>query len=312
MSVSDSQSDQLVAFRVARELLLDMALLAPRELDPTDNLILLGVSQANVRQIVADPELQLRYAFSGTVPPDDLRKPISTAAASRALGLPLETVRRRAARLAELGLLVATKRGLVVPAGRVDTADHIQAITELERILRRAWSELVADEFFRNDDPLPIAFGVSARPIRAMGRLAGDYYLRMLAPLRACCGDPLDAIIVLFLLRTADEPRSGEVGLPVSIGPGEIARAFAGSPETVRRRLARLVRRGVCLRVGRGYAVPREVIDTVLLPRMARAAELNLRRLFRQVAAILRESQQDPDGLRETRREFVEATASGN
>jgi len=290
MSVDDSQGDSLIAFHVACDLLLDMALSAPRDLDPTDNLILLGVSQANVRQIVADPQLQLGYAFAATVPPDDVRRPISTAALSRALALPLETVRRRVARLSDGGLLVGTPQGLIVPAERLDTADHMRALAELEGILHRASSALVSAGFFR-DGGLPAPRpGLSERPVRAIGRLAGDYYLRMLAPLRGCCGDPLDAIIVLALVRATSAQRVGCPKPPPGVGPGEIARAFAASPETVRRRLGRLVRSGVCLRVGRGYVVPSTVVDTVLLPRMAGAAELNLRRLFRQVADVSTES----------------------
>lgn len=118
MSGCGFEGDAFLAFHVSCDLLLDMALLAPRDLDATDNLLLLGVSQANVRQIVADPELQRRYAFASTVPPDSLRKPISTAALSRALSLPLETVRRRVARLTRAGLLTGSTQGLIVPGDR--------------------------------------------------------------------------------------------------------------------------------------------------------------------------------------------------
>ena len=287
MSVHDFEDDALTALQVSRDLLLAMALAASRDLDPTDNLILLGISQANVRQIVADPELQLRYAFAATMPPDDVRKPISAAALSRALGLPLETVRRRVARLAGLGLLVGTARGLIVPGVRLDTSHHKDAIVHLEIAFRRAFSVLAAAGFFlRGDLPEP-RNGPSERPVRAIGRLIGDYYLRMLAPLRACCGDPMDAIIVLFLLRAAEGQGSDVQGrMPSPIRPSEVARAFAGSPETVRRRLRRLVDAGICQRSGPGYVVPPAVVEEVLLPRMAGPSQLNLRRLFRQIAAV--------------------------
>lgn len=137
---------------------------------------------------------------------------------------------------------------------------------------------LGAGFFHEGDLPAPRRAAEDAHT-RAIGRLAGDYNLRMLAPVRACCGDPLDAIIVLLLLRTGeaeDDP----------IGPAQIARALFASPETVRRRLGRLVEAGLCQRVKRGYLVPTEVVRDVLLPKMSGPSELNLRRLFRQIAAV--------------------------
>lgn len=287
MSSQNLDSDAFAAFQVSCELLLNMALLARRDLDAIDNLILLGISQANVRTIVADPEFQRRYAFRSTVPPDNLRKPISIAALSRALCVPLETVRRRAARLAGLGLVAATAEGLIVPGVQLDTAQHNEAVMEIGVVVSQARASLAAAGFFR-EDGLPAPRGAPCEPAaRAIGRLVGDYYLRMLAPLRACCGDPMDAIVVLFLLRASDWPGSDAGGrTPYRVGPAAVARALGGAPETVRRRLLRLVDAGICGHVGGGYALPRDVIEGLLLPRMAAPGQLNLRRLFRQIATL--------------------------
>jgi alkanesulfonate monooxygenase SsuD/methylene tetrahydromethanopterin reductase-like flavin-dependent oxidoreductase (luciferase family) len=104
----------------------------------------------------------------------------------------------------------------------------------------------------------------------------------------------MDAIIVLFVLRAAEGQGSDVSGRrPKPIGPGEVARAFAGSPETVRRRLRRLVDAGICQRSGSGYVVPPTVVEDVLLPRMAGPSQLNLRRLFRQVAAVSAEDERE-------------------
>lgn len=287
MSLQDFDDHALTAFQVSCDALLAMALLARRDLDSIDNLILLGISQANVRKIVADPEFQHRYAFRATVPPDDLRKPISIAALSRALGVPLETVRRRAARLAGLGLVASSAEGLIVPGVQLDTAQHNQAVMELGVVLSQAHSSLAAAGFFHEDELPTPSRALCEPPSRAIGRLAGDYYLRMLAPLCTCCGDPVDAVIVLFLLRACDGPGS-DVGerTPCPVGPAAVARALRGAPETMRRRLRGLVDAGICRYIEGGYVIPPDVIEGLLLPRMAAPSELNLRRLFRQIAAL--------------------------
>lgn len=286
MPLQDFDDHALTAFQVSCDALLAMALLARRDLDAIDNLILLGISQANVRKIVADPEFQRRYAFRSTVPPDDLRKPISIAALSRALGVPLETVRRRAARLAGLGLVAASAEGLVVPGVQLDTAQHNQALMELGVVLSRAHSSLAAAGFFHEDELPTPSRALCEPPSRAIGRLAGDYYLRMLAPLCACCGDPIDAVIVLFLLQAGVWPGSDVAGTPYPVGPAAVARALRAAPETMRRRLRGLVDAGICRYIEGGYVIPANVIEGLLLPRMAAPSQLNLRRLFRQIAAL--------------------------
>jgi DNA-binding Lrp family transcriptional regulator len=281
MLVEVVETRRTVAFRVARELLLEMALVARREFDPTDNLILLGVSQANVRQIVAQPEQQRRYAYAHTNPPDELRRPISAAALSRALDLPMETVRRRVARLTELGRIKATPQGLIVPGGLLAGDDHLEVIGRVEAALRRAYRGLADARFFDPGEHPATPSGDGKPATRAAARLAGDFYLRMLAAFGPCCRDPMEAMIVLALLEDG-----GDGASRAPRRPSAIARSFGSSAETVRRRLNRLVDSGLCRRAGPGYVIPQEVIDATLLPALAEASEMNLRRLYRQLAAL--------------------------
>lgn len=271
----------------ASDLLFDLALLARRDLDAIDNLIQLGVSQANVRQIVAHPDTQLRYAFADTNPQDDVRRPISVAGLSRVLSLPLETVRRRAIRLCESGLLAATADGLVVPAAAFDTPQHIAVLEAIDRATTRAFERLQRDGFF-----IGVALPTPDRPprappLRAIGRLAGEFYLRMLAPLHAWAGDPMDAVIVLCLLRRGGEDSDAAAAGGVRLaGPAQIARELGFSSETVRRRLQRMVDKDLCRRDPDGFLVPLPVIRGDMLRRLAEPSELNLRRLFRRLAEV--------------------------
>lgn len=272
----------------ASELLFDLALLAQRDFDAIDNLIHLGVSQANVRQIVAQPDSDLRYAFAETNPPDELRRPISVAALGRVLNLPFETVRRRAVRLCEIGALVATPEGLVAPSMMLGTSRHVEMLQAVHAATARTFERLCEQGFFRAGDlPPPLQVPREA-PLRAVGRLVGDFYLRMLEPLSAWAGDPIDAVIFLSLLsRNRDaQPRPGVGRVHLGV-PAQIARAFQFSPETVRRRLQRMTDRQICSKEpDGGFVASVHAISGPLRDRLAEPSALNLRRLYRRLSEV--------------------------
>ena len=271
----------------AIDLLFDMALMARRDLDAIDNLIHLGVSQANVRQIVAHPESQLLYAYAETNPPDGARLPISIAALSRVLNLPFETVRRRTFRLCEAGLLTATADGLVVPGTMLDTPGHFDALKSVHRAMTRTFERLQQAGFFMPGD-LSVPDQTPAEPpLRAVGRLAGEFYLRMLAPLHAWTGDPIDAVLLLCLLRRRQGEARAEAGASIRLGsPAQIARELGYSSETVRRRLQRMADTGLCRRDAEGFVAPLDAIRVHLQRRLAEPSELNLRRLYRRLSEL--------------------------
>ncbi|MBL8553861.1 MAG: hypothetical protein JNL41_06245 [Phenylobacterium sp.] len=272
--------------------MFEMVVLGRRELDSLDALIRLAVAQSNLGPIVTDHERQLRYAGWPTNPGDDVRRPIRVAALSRTLGLPFETVRRRVARLCEAQKLVATSRGLVVPAKTYETQGHRAVLTALDRALHRTYLRLRASDFFVTSD-LPDSEPASrAVPLRAMGRLAGDYYLRMLPYLQAWAGDSRDALILLCVLRMDfDDPgdedataAEGEGAQPLR--PGRVARLLGLSPETVRRRFHGLSRCGICSLQDGGLMLRRDVMAETVMPQLAAPSEMNLRRVFRALARV--------------------------
>lgn len=271
----------------AIDLLFDMALMARRDLDAIDNLIHLGVSQANVRQIVAHPESQLLYAYAETNPPDGARLPISIAALSRVLNLPFETVRRRTVRLCEAGLLTATADGLVVPGTMLDTPGHFDALKSVHRAMTRTFERLQQAGFFMPGDLSAPDQTPAEPPLRAVGRLAGEFYLRMLAPLHAWTGDPIDAVLLLCLLRRRQGEARAEAGASIRLGsPAQIARELGYSSETVRRRLQRMADTGLCRRDAEGFVAPLDAIRVHLQRRLAEPSELNLRRLYRRLSEL--------------------------
>lgn len=84
------------------------------DFDPLDLLIIHAVLNANVREIMRDRNLNLRFAGIAAVEPTEAKQSVSRSALARFLNLPLETVRRRAARLKKTGVLAEWKGGLVV------------------------------------------------------------------------------------------------------------------------------------------------------------------------------------------------------
>jgi hypothetical protein len=84
------------------------------DFDPMDLLIIHAILNANVLNIMKDPELDRRFGSVHTVEPDEIKQGVSRAALSRFLALPIETVRRRADRLKKEGVLRETDQGLIV------------------------------------------------------------------------------------------------------------------------------------------------------------------------------------------------------
>jgi DNA-binding IclR family transcriptional regulator len=69
---------------------------------------------ANVLNVMKNPELDRRFGSVKAVEPDEIKQGVSSAALSRFFGLPIETVRRRADRLKKEGILRETDHGLIV------------------------------------------------------------------------------------------------------------------------------------------------------------------------------------------------------
>jgi hypothetical protein len=84
------------------------------DFDPLDLLLIHAVLNANVLNVMKDPELDRRFGSIHAVEPDAIKQGVSRAALSRFLALPIETVRRRADRLKKEGILRDTDHGLIV------------------------------------------------------------------------------------------------------------------------------------------------------------------------------------------------------
>jgi CRP-like cAMP-binding protein len=84
------------------------------DFDPMDLILIHAILNANVLNIMKNPELDRQLGSVETVEPDAIKQGVSRAALSHFLGMPIETVRRRAERLKKEGILRETDQGLIV------------------------------------------------------------------------------------------------------------------------------------------------------------------------------------------------------
>ena len=120
--VSTSQDDEAASDRIrtiSRHSLAYLLCAASEmfrhyDFDPIDLMIIHAILNANVLNIMKNPELDRRFGSVQAVEPDEIKQGVSRAALSRFFGMPIETVRRRADRLKKEGVLRETDHGLIV------------------------------------------------------------------------------------------------------------------------------------------------------------------------------------------------------
>lgn len=127
----------LQATRLATDYFIDsLGAIARRlELDVVAVLILLTVGVMNTEAITDDMELAATYGGLDTIPPDDLRAPISAYAVCKFLMLSYETTRRTSLWLVDLGLLARNAGGgLTIPSAAMARPDMMAAFADLSDI----------------------------------------------------------------------------------------------------------------------------------------------------------------------------------
>ena len=260
-----------------------------------DTLLISAATQANIADVIRQPELQA--AFADAVPPDELRRPVSINALATSLSLPFETVRRRIAGLAKTGHCVIVEGGVIVP-GAVLSAPryYADAFRGYER-LRAFYYQLRDQGLLGSLPPAETDLSQGPFPIRAVSRIAGAYVLRVVE-LLASFGSVADSMITMEVFRSNTErlPHSARGGpgyaemvgdehrAPISVGA--LARRVGMPPETVRRHVGRLEGYGVIVRVDGGLIVPTRFLTRPLLRRKLVANAGNLQRMFASLARL--------------------------
>lgn len=115
------------------------------DLDALSGMIFLAIGRGNLSYFAHDPEARAPYAGIGSIPPDELRRPVSTYAVSRSLNLPYETTRRYGLKLIEQGWVERNANGgLLVPASVVARPSLIQGVIALSELTQTYLAEMIA------------------------------------------------------------------------------------------------------------------------------------------------------------------------
>ncbi len=257
--------------------------------DLITTLMFLAVSRANTREVTQ--QAQRSGAFSGIdqIPPDDLRRPVSVYALARELGLPYETARRHAQKLAAAGLCERMEDGLVIPAA-VYRREAMLAAVEHNWAETRRFIQALADFGVRGEAETPIAVPDARRQVM---RVSVEFLLESLGMLTDAREiDFLGALLCIAITlgntrHLTEDPSAPYAGLnevppdalrkPVSVYA--LAKILRLPYETTRRHAGQLVEVGYADRTaGGGLIVPARV---VLIPSLMAAVETNWRATVR-------------------------------
>ena len=294
-----------VAWRMAQLSLLflfDVARISRGDGDLLEPVILTAILQANQATLLSDPHLQLRYDEAAWALPDEDRRPISVHAIAQSLGLPFETVRRRAKALEARGLCVSTGGGVYVPRAAVTSPHYLRVQADRVGRLAALHAEVVAADMLA---PAPGLEGFIAGSVRAADRLLANYMLRACGGLLELTGSAMDGMVLMALaatnLRELQVAKVGEWAtfgaLAAPCNASRLAEALGMPNETVRRHMHRLEASGFCRRGPSGWTadVPRD--GEALLGRLVNENAQNLRRLFASLAEL--HTRADPQATRQ-------------
>ncbi|MEW5683344.1 MAG: DeoR family transcriptional regulator [Pseudomonadota bacterium] len=291
-----------VAARLANGFVLDIVKLIGFGRDVIDGLLITAISQANVAQITRSPELQLTYATLDNPPPDDLRRPVSISAVANSLHIPFETARRRIGALADLGIILTTPKGVIMPTAPLNSPLYRMGAEGHYSIVRRLYFRMralgVLDDL---PGPVhPVAFEPENPPIRLVLRLSSDYLLRLAEPMNANMGDVLTGMVLSDLIQANTEQLGDDQGgsaggdwdaagfvddaLRRPARTAEMAQRLGVPAETVRRHLQRLEKSGLCERIENGYVVTARILARPAFVQFMMDNQSHLHRFFGALA----------------------------
>lgn len=302
MAQDVSHQSLRVAARLANGFALDLVKLGGFGRDVVDGLLLAAISQANVAQITRNPELQRRYATLDRPPPDEMRRPVSISAIANSLRIPFETARRRIAVLADLGVIVAQPRGVVIPTAPLNSPFYRMGAAAHYELVRNLYLRLRGIGWLEDLPPPPedAAFDPENPPVRLVVRLSSDYVLRLAEPLTQHVGDLVTGLVLMDLIHANTEHlpdteggRDGETWEPQAfvpdkhrapVRPATLAERLGIPHETIRRHLARLLADDRCERNETGYVVTARILARGPFVHYMTDNRSHLQRLFAQLS----------------------------
>lgn len=284
--------------RITASFLLDVAELGRGEARLLDSLLVAAVVEANTDRFMRDPALYAAYARVDDPAPDELRRPVSISALAASLSLPFETVRRHVKQLEAEGAFVTTAQGVYVPAAVLMSPRVVSVLKARHTRLLQFYDELCAANLVESLSRRPRPADDPEAPIRAVARVLADFFFRTLEVLRRVTPDPLSAMLLLEVSRSSAEHlpdvqaeaalRTGwiqrQACIPVRVA--HLSRRLGVPYETTRRHLGWLIDNGLCESVDGGVLGTEALKARPELVSVAAENLANVRRMFRQLAAL--------------------------
>jgi hypothetical protein len=116
-------------------------------------ILFMTISNRVAEKVMNDPKLREQYgSYNNTIPPEHALL-ISRMALARATGLPRETVRRKVAKLIEMGWVVELAGGLRARPDLNRHSNYIGALEPMAQNLRRLFTMLLAIGAFNTMPP---------------------------------------------------------------------------------------------------------------------------------------------------------------
>lgn len=295
----DSSKSRLYAQFIAEFMLRSAADLgAAFEQDYEAALLFLTVFVHNLQAPMLNPKARVRLGGFQTPLPDNAVRPMKLAAAARTLDLPGETIRRKATRLAEEGLLIRDHRGLRVPANVHEIPGLAAMFRPQEANIRRMFAMI--DDGRR---PLPVSAGpdpLESPWSRLLAFHVAEFILRMAASVaRVTANDFVRAIVFTTISnRNTAAVMSHRIKRLPYIGfenlfPAElsepvtrlaVARSSGLPRETVRRKAADLLEEGWIEELDGGLRVVYGVSNSPVYAMMLQPQAASLKRLHTMIS----------------------------
>lgn len=273
-----------------------------------DRLILIAIVQANVQSVTSSLELQSRYSALDTLPPEHMRRPVSISALSVMLGLPFETVRRRARRLVMTGDCEVVGDRLQVPVRALAADDHRQTLAANYDLVRELYLGLRACGSLAAPPPAQGSQPDASPPIRAVARHSYDHLLRFIAATPPLGDDVITTLLLLTVWREnversqATTARNDFLLDDCEREPAPASRLLVRlglSEATTHRRLRAAAQDGKCVISKRGAIVPAAYMARSEFAHAMRLNQASLGRLFEPLSRLGALRQWDGEGVEE-------------
>lgn len=262
--------------RLSVGFLLDQVTTGVGGLNTRDAILVMAINQANIAPLTRDTEARSQYGGLDHAAPDAERRPVSINAIAASLGLPFETARRRIRNLADQGVCIVTKTGVVVPEAYLTSPAYLHSVQAAHARLWAFYAQLRLGELL---EPLPpSAYHEHDIPIRGAARLLSDYALRTVEHLMRLTGDIVSGLVLLALLEISLVAPGRGVSL------SRLAQRLDIPDETIRRHASELTSRGFCERGANGLTVPELALTTGVIAGLLRDNAANVQRLFAGLA----------------------------